>query len=80
MNFQNCHQMVFVGLSDSWEAYYQALRRCWRFGQQHPVNAHIVVSDLEQQIVHNIQRKEADAALTASRLSHYSPLRKVLVS
>jgi hypothetical protein len=76
MNFQNCHQMVFVGLSDSWESYYQAMRRCWRFGQQHPVNAHIVVSELEQQIVHNITRKEDEANQTTSELVRYSPLRK----
>jgi hypothetical protein len=76
MNFQNCHQMAFLGLSDSWEAYYQAIRRCWRFGQQHPVDVHIVVSDLEQQIVHNIQRKEAEAEATSAGLVRYSPIRR----
>jgi hypothetical protein len=76
MNFQNCHQMAFVGLSDSWESYYQAIRRCWRFGQERPVDAHIIVSELEQQIVSNIQRKEAEAANVAAGLVHYSPIRK----
>lgn len=76
MNFQNCHQMAFVGLSDSWESYYQAIRRCWRFGQQHPVDAHIVLSELEQQIAHNIQRKERDASHTSDRLVEFSPIRK----
>lgn len=76
MNFQNCHRMAFVGLSDSWESYYQAIRRCWRFGQQCPVDAHIVVSDLERQIVDNIRRKETDAAHSASELVRYSPLRR----
>ena len=61
MNFQNAHQMVFLGLSDSYEAYYQAIRRCWRFGQMQPVDAHVVVSALESQIVVNVQRKERDA-------------------
>ena len=44
MNFQNCHRMVFCGMSDSWESYYQAVRRCWRFGQESPVEAYVVVS------------------------------------
>ena len=43
MNFQNCARMAFVGLSDSYESYYQAIRRCWRYGQTEPVAAHIIV-------------------------------------
>lgn len=76
MNFQNCHQMVFVGLSDSYESYYQAIRRCYRFGQQHPVNVHVVVSNLETQIVENVRRKEVEAAHIADQLVQYSPIRK----
>lgn len=76
MNFQNAHRMAFVGLSDSYEAYYQAIRRCWRFGQQHPVEVFIVVSGLEQQIVQNVLRKEDEAAKSAAELVTYSPLRK----
>lgn len=76
MNFQNCHRMAFLGLSDSWESYYQAIRRCWRFGQQHDVTAHVVVSDLEQQIVQNIRKKEAQAEMTANALARYSHVRK----
>jgi hypothetical protein len=68
MNFQNCHRMVFVGLSDSWESYYQAVRRCWRFGQESPVSAYVVVSELEQQIVDNVRRKEAEVAEWVARL------------
>jgi len=71
MNFQNCHRMAFVGLSDSYEAYYQAIRRCWRFGQSHPVEAHIVVSDLEEQIVSNVRRKEKEAGRVTDRLVHH---------
>lgn len=62
MNFQNCSRMAFVGLSDSYESYYQAIRRCWRFGQTQPVEAHVVVSELEMAIVENIRRKETEAA------------------
>ena len=62
MNFQNAHKMAFVGLSDSYESYYQAIRRCWRFGQTEPVEAHIIVSQLEEAIVANVQRKEREAS------------------
>jgi hypothetical protein len=71
MNFQNASRMAFVGLGDSYEAYYQAIRRCWRFGQTEPVDAHVVVSELEQQIVANVQRKEREArAMTALARPH----------
>jgi len=68
MNFQNCHQMIFCGVNDSYEAYYQAVRRCWRFGQTSPVDVHIVVSELEQQIVDNVRRKESEAANMTAQL------------
>ena len=68
MNFQNCHQMAFVGLSDSYESYYQAIRRCWRFGQTRPVTAHIVVSEAERTIVQNVRNKEAAAGQMADSL------------
>lgn len=71
MNFQNCHQMTFVGLSDSWESYYQSVRRCWRFGQQSPVTAWIITSELEQQIVENVKRKEAEVAHWVERLVYH---------
>lgn len=59
MNFQVCHQMIFVGLSDSWESYYQAIRRCWRFGQTNVVHVHIISADTEGAVVENIRRKDA---------------------
>lgn len=62
MNWQSCHNMIFVGLSDSYEQYYQALRRCWRFGQRKPVNVYIIISAKEGAVKDNIARKEADAA------------------
>lgn len=61
MNFQSCHNTMFVGLSDSFEQYYQAVRRFWRFGQKHEVNAHIIISDSEGAVLDNIKRKEKDA-------------------
>ena len=60
MNWQHCADMVFVGLSDSFEQVFQAIRRCWRFGQKNEVNAHIVISELEGAVLANIQRKEKD--------------------
>lgn len=61
MNWQHCSDMVFCGLSNSYEQYYQAIRRCYRFGQTMPVNVHIVVSELERGIVENVMRKKSDA-------------------
>ena len=58
MNFQKCNNMIFVGLSDSYEQYYQAVRRCWRFGQQHEVNVYIVISAKEGCVKENIDRKQ----------------------
>jgi DNA modification methylase len=68
MNFQNAHNMIFFGLSDSWEAYYQAIRREWRYGQKHPVNVYIVMSDAEQEVYQNVMRKERVARLMTSEL------------
>ena len=63
MNWQHCRNVAFVGLSDSWEQYYQAVRRCWRFLQERTVHVHVITADTEGAVVANIQRKEA-AALT----------------
>jgi DNA modification methylase len=60
MNWQHCSKMVFVGLSDSFEQYYQAVRRCWRFGQTNSVDVWVVTSEKEGAVVKNIKRKEAD--------------------
>ena len=61
MNFQHCSHMAFVGIGDSYEQYYQGIRRCWRFGQTKPVDVHIFVSDAERGIVENVRRKEQRA-------------------
>lgn len=68
MNWQHCHNVAFVGLSDSWEAYHQAIRRCWRFGQEQEVTAHVITSHLENAVLENIKRKEADHELMASSM------------
>lgn len=68
LNFQSCARMVFVGLSDSYESYYQAIRRCWRFGQSRPVDVHIVLADVESVIVQNVRAKERTAKSTTDGL------------
>ncbi len=60
LNWQHCHKMIFVGLSDSFEQIYQAIRRCYRFGQEHSVDVFMVTSNLEGAVTANIKRKEND--------------------
>ncbi len=61
MNFQRCHNVSFVGLSDSYEAFYQAIRRCWRFGQTQSVHCYVICSDSDGAVVENIRRKDDQA-------------------
>ncbi len=68
MNFQHCHNMAFVGIGDSYEQYYQAIRRCWRFGQKYPVTAHIVISNSERAVVSNVRRKQAESQEMTSQI------------
>ena len=72
MNWQNCHNMIFVGLSDSYEAMYQAIRRCYRFGQKFPVNVHIVTSAAEGAVKANIERKEAQAEIMKKNMVQHT--------
>lgn len=66
LNFQHCHQMIFCGIGDSYEGYYQGIRRIWRFGQTAPVDVTIVISEAETGVVANVRKKE-QAALAMSR-------------
>jgi superfamily II DNA or RNA helicase len=61
LNWQHCAKMVFVGASHSYEQTYQAIRRCWRFGQRRPVHVHVIRAETESAIIANFRRKEADA-------------------
>jgi len=71
LNWQGCHNMIFVGLSDSYEMMYQAVRRCYRFGQENTVNVHIVTSEAEGAVKENLDRKEAQCSLmTAEMVKH----------
>lgn len=75
MNWQHCADTGFVGLNDSFEQFYQAVRRFWRFGQTKPVNCHIIASELEGATVANIKRKESDAdRMAAAMVLHMADL------
>lgn len=58
LNFQHCRHMVFVGLNDSFEQLFQAVRRCWRFGQTREVTAYLIASEIEGAVVSNLMAKE----------------------
>jgi len=60
LNWQHCARMAFAGLSFSYENYYQAVRRCWRFGQTKPVEVHVAMADTEAAIKRVIDRKADD--------------------
>lgn len=62
MNWQHCARVVFVGLSNSWEQWYQAIRRTHRFGQQRDVRCYMVSSESEGKVAANLNRKQADAS------------------
>ena len=69
LNWQHSARMAFVGVTDSFEAYYQAVRRCWRFGQKRDVHVHVFASSAEGAVVSNLKRKERDALAMAESLS-----------
>lgn len=60
LNWQHCARTAFVGLSFSYEMFYQAIRRFWRFGQKRAVECHIAMADTETEIWKTIQRKKSD--------------------
>jgi DNA modification methylase len=61
LNLQQAHNMVFFGLNDSWETYYQCIRREWRYGQTEPVNVYLIMHEVEAEIYQNVMRKDAMA-------------------
>ncbi|MDD3927124.1 MAG: SNF2-related protein [bacterium] len=58
LHWQHCNKQVFVGVGYSFEKLYQSLRRSWRFGQAHPVDAHLIYAETEGNIIETIQRKQ----------------------
>lgn len=75
MNWQHCSDTAFVGLDDSFEQFFQAVRRFWRFGQTKPVTVHMIASEREGATVANLRRKEADAdRMAAAMVMHMADL------
>jgi len=68
MNWQHCADTGFVGLNDSFEQVYQAVRRFWRYGQTNPVTAHFIAASTEGAVLDNLRRKEADAERMATAM------------
>jgi hypothetical protein len=75
MNWQHCNQMAFCGLGHSFEQLYQAIRRCYRFGQTEPVTVHLVTAETDGPILRNIERKQAEAGeMIAAIVRHMGDL------
>jgi len=71
LNWQHCHNTAFVGLSDSWEQYYQAIRRFYRFGQKKIVNVHVISAESEGAVVENIRRKEEQNKIMGEQMVNF---------
>lgn len=69
MNWQKCHNAIFVSLSDSFEQFYQAVRRIYRFGQTSSVSIHLIASPLEDAVIRNISKKAANHMLMQSSMT-----------
>lgn len=69
LNMQRCAHVAFVGLGYSWELYYQAIRRVYRFGQKRPVTVKVIVGEAEGRVVEAIQKKQRDADAMAAGVS-----------
>jgi superfamily II DNA or RNA helicase len=74
LNWQHCARIAFVGLSFSYEQFYQAVRRCWRFGQKREVECHIAMADTERNIWDVISRKSGDHE--AMKTEMYAAMRR----
>lgn len=74
LNWQHCARIAFAGLSFSYEQFYQAVRRCWRFGQTREVECHIAMADTERNIWDVISRKAGDHE--AMKTEMYSAMRR----
>ena len=71
MNFQICSNMIFLGLNNSFEQLYQAIRRCWRFGQTKPVNVYMIAAETEGAVVANLQAKEQAADYMLAQMAEH---------
>lgn len=81
MNWQHCARMAFVGLDDSFEKFYQAVRRCYRFGQKRSVQVHLFTAENEGQILANLKRKEVQHhEMSANMIEHMKDIMNIELS
>ena len=71
LNWQHCHNVVTFP-SHSWEQYYQAVRRCWRFGQDRDVVVNVITTVGERDVIRNLQRKAKQADQMFESLTKYA--------
>jgi len=75
MNWQHSHDMIFAGLDDSFESFYQAIRRSYRFGQRFVCDVHLISSESEGAVKANLERKQAQADdMAQSMVTHMREL------
>ncbi len=72
MNWQHCNRMIFMGVSHSFEMTYQAIRRCWRYGQKKPVSVHFICSGADGKIIDNYRRKEAEHRAMSENMVNFA--------
>jgi DNA modification methylase len=68
VNYQVCSHMIFAGVNDSWEQFFQAIRRAWRFGQKNTVHVHIIAASTEGNVLENLKRKERESEQMAEEM------------
>jgi hypothetical protein len=68
VNWQVCSHAIFAGVTDSWEKFFQAVRRNWRFGQTKPVHIHVIAASTEGNVLENLKRKEREAEQMADEM------------
>lgn len=71
MNWQHCRDQIHVGLNNSFESQYQAIRRSWRFGQTQPVNIYCIAAETEGAVVANLEAKEAAADYMLQQMAEH---------
>jgi DNA modification methylase len=72
MNYQNCHNMVFTSYDFKFEAFYQAVRRCYRFGQESKVKVHILVPESQTNVRQTILEKQQRHFEMIQEMAKYS--------
>lgn len=71
MNWQRCSRMVFCGVTYSFEQMYQAVRRCWRFGQKSPVHVYLVTCNAQESVKSSLRAKEEAFTSMAQEIAKY---------